>query len=374
MPAVEFKQEYNDNLYFVSSGTATSPMKSDFISTLSPQLTLQRKGEQLQFSLTGRLDRRWYWSTTDLNATDQTYRGNFRYAMGPRYSISGKGDYIQDSRPDRDIQTTGLVLTTAKRNRQVYGLSQEYIMSERTMATLSLDWMKDTYEQTGSTFIDLESRSGSLTFMHDLSALAENTKSMLNFGFSQYSYTEMEINNYSGTVGLSRQLDEKWTFIVSGGARYTYSRFTYQPIFFIPAERVRTYGLGGVGQLAITYKGEKTEASLAAARDLAPAYGQAGAAERTMFSLSMKRKFTYELSGIFSGSYFFNKSDQGDYSATTIDTETLNLSPGLRYDMSKDFYIESTYTYARVKDNASNTVADRNLVMLRFCLQHPLFQ
>lgn len=371
IPSIEGKEEYNDNVYLATRGDQA--LTSDFITTFSPQLETAWKSERLDLSFLGRINQRYYSRDTSLNHTDQVYTGKFRWMASPLLSFSGKADYIEDSRPDRDILTSGLVLTAAIRHRQVYNFTQDWTLNETNAMRVSFDYLKDRYEQP-STFTDMESKSGSLSFIHDLSYMANNTKMLLNFGYANYSFTGTEIENYTGTAGLMRQINELWSLNFNAGVRYTYSRFNYAPLPFIEAELTRTYGLGGMGQLGLTYKGEKTDLNFAFSRDLAPAYGQVGATERTMFSLMVKRRLTYELSGIFNGYYFWNKSDRGDFSPTNIDTESFTVGPTLRYDMTKDFFLETSYMYTKVQNNASSTSADRNLFMFRFVLQHPLFQ
>ncbi|MBA4417632.1 MAG: hypothetical protein C0392_06950 [Syntrophus sp. (in: bacteria)] len=369
VPSLEIKQEYNDNIYLQPRRQSTT---EDFVSTASPQIEIAKKTEAVEMSLFARLDQRYYWKNNELNATDQTYRGTLRYVVNPRLSFTGRGDYIQDSRPDRDLFTTGLVLSSLKRHRQIYGLTTDYAFSETTAARLSYDYLKDTYEKTK--VVDMESNTVNLGFIHDLAYLANNTKTRVNFGFAHYLFTGTQIDNYTGTVGLVRQLNELWNVTIDVGLRYTNSQFTFQPSYFLPPEQKQSNGLGGTGQIALVYKGEKTNMNFAVVRDVAPAYGQVGATERTMFSFNMDRRFTYELSGIFTASYILNKSDQSEFSANKIDYETLTVSPTLRYTVSKDFFVESSYNYVRYLNNATNQVASRNLFMVRFYLQHRFFE
>ncbi|MCG6534194.1 MAG: outer membrane beta-barrel protein [Syntrophales bacterium LBB04] len=374
VPSLALRQEYNDNIFFSVNDTIP-----DSISTVSPGLELVSKTERTDFSLLGRVDRRMYWAHADLDATDQTDKGSLGYALTPKFRVSGRAGYLQDSRPDRDIETTGLVLTPVKRERQTYGGSTEYTFTEKTMATLGYDYLKDHFRSVK--FIDMESNAASLGFTHDLSSLVDATKTMVNFGLARYDFTGSRVENASGTVGLSTQLAELWSVSLAAGARYTRSRtnvVTFQfvpPFTFVPtAETQKSEGTGWVGQAALSYRGEKTTADLTLSRDLLPASGYAGVAERTAASFNVSRRLTYELRGTFFATYYLNKADRGQFSAQTLNQQLLVVNPTLRYEPTKDVAIEASYSYTLVRYKDANQEADRNLFMLRLILQHSFFE
>jgi predicted porin len=374
VPSLSAKQEYNDNIYL---SPYTMRSEHDFITTLSPQVEMKRKTERLEFSLLGRIDQRNYASNTDLNATDQTYRGSLRYMLTPRLGFTGRGGYLRDSAPDRDILTSGLVMSTSTRNRTTAGFTGDYAISEKTALNLNYDYVKDTWDSIRRS--DMETNAVNLGLIHDISAFFRETKARANFGFSHYIFTGMSVDNYLGTIGFITQLNKLWSLTIDGGARYTYSQFNVQTInpltLLVKMQEQSTYGTAATGQIALSYKGEKTNADFTLSRDLQPAYGRIGTLERTAFTMTVTRRLTYELSGLLSAYYFKNKSSDNDLLAVTqTDSETFNISPGLRYEFTKDVNVESTYTYTRVKDNAANTEADRSLVMIRLNMQHKFFE
>jgi uncharacterized protein (PEP-CTERM system associated) len=124
-PSIEAKEQYNDNILFASSETY-----KDFYTTLIPGLTFLEKTERLQVDLSGRAERRVYSKYSEFNATDQFYTGSGRYSLTERLGITGKAEYSQDSRPDRDLETTGLAYTGVTRYRQGYGFGSNYLLSE----------------------------------------------------------------------------------------------------------------------------------------------------------------------------------------------------------------------------------------------------
>jgi hypothetical protein len=382
VPSVAAQQEYSDNIYF-DPKSGNTPTR-DWISTFTPKLEMVRNTEKVSMNLSSRIDQRYYWSNNQLNATDQYYQGSLNYSVNEKLSFAGRGNYIQDSRPDRDILTTGLALTTSTRRQSIAGFTGQYGLTERTLTNLSYDYYKYTWDSPK--YSDMESHTLGLGLISDVDNLIKETKVTGNVGYTHYRFTGMEMDNYQATVGLISQLNEKWSASGNAGPRYSISKFsagTYQtqtlPPFNVPvnvfvAEDKTSYGAGWTGQLALSYKGEASNADISISREITPAYGSVGTLERGAFSLNLKRRFTYELSGTLSASYFRNRSSAGQSSAQRFNYLTANIAPGLLYEFTKDVSMEASYTYTKVNNNVYNTVADRNLFMIRLYVQHKLFE
>jgi hypothetical protein len=381
-PSLAVKEEYNDNVLYTRTD-----IQKDFITTISPGLTLTDRTERMNVFLSGRLDQRLYSSNNDLNAVDQYYEGTGKYAFTPKLNLSGKVFYSQDSYPDRDFETTGLTLTNVKRRRQSYTFSGDYLLSEKMMNTFSYDYLNDKYDRVSNT--DLEAHTFNLGFIRDMSGVVESTKARLNMGYAKYRTPApgIRVDNYEATIGIERAFNEKWNLLFDGGTRYTISetRFTVLervqpfpplPLFtFVPVEKTeRSRGWGLVGQLALTYKGERDSGNLSLSHDISPASGYSGSTERTSFIFYMSRRFTYELYGTLSGGYYINKSKAGEFSSQKIDEDTMRISPGIRYEFDKDKSIEASYTYNKTLYNVSNTEARRNTFFVRFRAQHHLLE
>jgi hypothetical protein len=366
IPMIAVKEEYNDNLFFDADD-----ITRDFITTISPGLKLENNSERLNAGLIARIDQRLYADTDDLNATDQFYQGNLRYKLSPRLGIGAKAGFIQNSSPDRDIQTTGFVQTNATRNRQEYGVSGDYAITEKTTAGLGYAYSTDKYSGTrDAERDDVETNAGNLLLTHNLSTYFPETLGRLNFGYADYRFFDSTTQKYSATVGFSRRFSELWTVLVDVGARYTPTRFDAGP-----SQTGDSSGYGGVGNVVISYNGEKTGINFSLNHDIQPASGQEGASERTGLGISMNRRFAYEFSGFLNCGYFLNQSDPNQYSREKIDQQTVYINPGIRYEITQDMSVEASYNYARVEYvGGDNSTADRNLVMVRFYLQYPILE
>jgi predicted porin len=369
-PSLAVKEEYNDNVLYTHTD-----IQRDFIATISPGLALTDKTERMDLSMLARLDHRLYSSHKELDATDQYYEITGKYAFTPRLNFSGKTLYSRDSRTDRDLETTGLSLSSVKRERQNHTASGDYILSEKTMTTFSYDYLNDKYHS--DSFTDLESHTFNLGFIRDISNVLESTKATMNTGYAKYNMPGMKIDNYEATMGIDRAFSEKWNLAFNGGARYTDSRFTIRELAPVLIERdERNRGWGAVGQLTLAYKGERgnSNGSLSVAHNILPASGRSGASERTSFIVNIRKRITYELYGTLWAGYFINRSDSNEFSTQKIDEDSINLNPGVRYEFDKDKSIEASYGYSWTKYNLSNTHAQRNTFFVRFRIQHHLFE
>lgn len=355
-------EEYDDNLFF--SDDDQSDKTEDFVTTVSPGLELSRTTDRLLLRLIGRLDRRMYLDETDLNATDQSYLASIRYAASPRLSLSGQAGYTKDSSPDRDFETTGLVLGTTKREQWRYGLSADYRISEGTSAALSYAYAKDNEKSDDDD--DSESHTATLLLSGDLGYLIRESKWRLTLGYSQNDYSDTKDNSYKLMAGFSKSLSETWSFVVDAGARHTRTR--YEETAYEDERDENDWGF--VGNTELSWQGEKTGVSFSLSQDFLPASGRETSTNRTSLGASVSHQFSAELSGFVSGGYHRNRSDNSNDAEDETDEDTFYGRIGARYAFMRDLGIEASYSYSKTEYNNDNTDADRNLFMVRIYARH----
>lgn len=366
-PSISFSEEYNDNVLYT-----TNAAQSDFVSVISPGLLITEKTERLDVKLSGRADRRLYNRYSEFNATNQFYDGSGRYRLTERSSISGSTAYTIDSDPDRDLTVTGLPLTNVKRTRQTYSGGGEYLLSEKTAASFSYQYQNDRYDS--DRYTDLESHTFSLGFIHDISCFAGSTKVLGNIGYARYNMLDPKVDNFQAMAGIVKQLNEKWNLRFDGGTRYTRSKFGVVVYPSGTETEERSEGWGAVGRLSIAFKGERDNVEIAALHDLLPASGRSGASERTSFTLTASRRFTYELYGTLFAGYYINHSSEGEFSTQEIDENSYAVRPGLRYEYSPELSAAFYYTHNNTRYNVSHTEVNRNLFMFRLTFRHNIFE
>jgi len=378
-PAIGIKQEYSDNILY-----SPTEVKSDFLSTISPELVLTDKTERCELMASGRIDQRFYLHNSQINGTDQFYEGTGKYALTQRLNLNGRVYYSQDGRPGLDLLTTGLPLTNVTRERQNYTVGWDYRPSERNTFTFSYDYLSDQFNSLY--YSDMEAHTFDLAASRDLGFIRP-TKVMIDMNYAKYNIPALKIDNYEATLGFQRAFTEKWSLSANGGARYTDSvtQATEQivqpfpPIPFfqvIPIASTETTGWGWIGALSLNYQGEHNDSngSLSVIHNILPASGYSGATERTSFVLGINKRFTYELYGTFSASYYINKSSPGQFSTLKIDENSTSVSPGIRYEFNREKFLEVSYSYSITNYYEYSTWADRNAFMVRFRIQHDLIK
>ena len=374
-PSVALQQEYNDNIFFREKNKI-----DDYITTITGELELSDKTERHEIDLNGRLDGIAYADNDDLNAQDQFYNGSFRYRLSSRFNLLNEAGYSKDSRPDRDLETTGLILSDVTREKKYFNFSANYIITEKTASSLSYAFNKEDFDD--DEFSDIRYHSFNLGLTHNISRIIPETVTSLNIGHTRYDFSGSDIKNYSFFIGASRQLSEIFSFGLTAGARYTESDFEATRLvplnlFFYRIETIdkEKDGWGTVGELRLSYTGETTNSSFSISQDLQPASGRRGTAERTTFLFEISRNFTDKLRANMTAKYFLNDSDREEFTARGIDERTFRIHSKIRYDFTLNIALEAAYTFTTEKDNERiNRDADRNLVLIRIIGHYPLFE
>lgn len=373
-PSIGVKGEYTSNIFLTEYAKL-----HDYRSVLSPGVSMVYRTGRFDSELLARLDRIDYAKYTDLSATDQTYRGNLRYAMTERFGIAAEASFIRDSQPDRDLQTTGLVLLPSSRNRITGMFSSDYRFTEKTAGVVSYLYGHDDFRNPRQADSTTQVFGGAL--VHDIGGWIPSGKARLDVGHSSYSFPDMQLNALVIKGGLSGDITERWSVQFEGGGIRTQSDFNIlQQVRIAPFEYrtvavpQSTAGWGWTGKVALTYKDEKTTGSLSFSKDLQPASGTGGATDRNTAALEIRHRMTYELTLFVNAEYYTNKSEPLQYSTQLIDQRSLRVAPGLRYDFSRDIALTALYEHARYEDRAVRTTAMRHLFSLGLTMKHALLE
>ncbi len=382
------QQEYNDNLFL-----NTGEKKSDFVTTLSPLLSLSEKTERLDLGLSAQLDAVQYRKEHDLNSINHNYSGTGQYRLSEKFALSGNAGYIRDSRSNQEVLSTGFVLNAVRREHQVYGAAASMVFTERTSGTLSYEYDRDTFDNPN--FVNSDAHIVNFGIVHDFGKYIPNLQGRTNLGYSVYRTDTSKVQNYTGTVGAGWSFSEKWSLQLDVGPVYTQSEFDTvvgyfdyyyngQYAFSVPdISKVNNSGWGLIAQGSISYKDEYAAGSLTFRRDILPASGQTGASERTAFTLDLKYQFTSRWTGAFTSGYILNQADAGQFSALQIDQWTVYANPRIRYSLAEwaraygsadDIALEASYLHTQVAYRTTQTSADQNIFMLRLLMQHTLLE
>jgi Putative beta-barrel porin 2 len=358
-PSLGAKDEYNSNVFFTPGARTDS-----FIITVSPRLEVSDRTERLDALLDAGADRLFYSTDRELDTWDQRYRGALGYRISDKFRISSDASWRREGRPDRDIQATGL-LVGSRSDRLTGSATMEFALGEKTGGGLSYGYDRIDYQSQAN--VDSEQHTVGLGFTHDLGQSFPNTKARANLGYSRSMFTGADVENYTLTVGFSREVHELWSVLADVGARYTRSKLD------VPGTE-SSNNPGWIAKVALAYKGERTTGNLSFYEDVTVAAGRGGAVERTALTLDLARRGSYEFTGLFSAGYYWNRSETGQFFGPAIDERTVQVRPALRYAATKNIDVEAAYQYTRVLYQQNDTSASQNVVYLRAALRYPVVE
>lgn len=355
--SVGVKEEYNSNILF-SPGAAVE----DFITVLSPGAEIAGRTERLETGLSVDLAMLYYAKNTGLNAVNQTFRGRLRYRATPLCSVGADAGYLKDSNPALTSLSTGVVMSADPWSRITSSASANCQLSEEAAGSVSYGYGRGYYEDIADP--DDESHDLSAALTVDLGKYFPLAKGKLSAGYGRYDFRDSTIETVSGSAGLSWALSEKVRIAVDGGLRNTRSEGT--SAFSGPWE---SDGWGWVASAAVNYTGQSAAAGLTYARDVTPAHGLGGAAERDTWSISARKLLSEDFSIMFSAAYYALESVSGP-TASTIDQRILQVSPALRYEFSREAAIDAKYEYVAVDYPSTGVDAQKQIISVRLSILH----
>ena len=356
-PSLAVQEEYNDNILLSPSYST-----DDFITTTTPALELSSGTERRDTDLTAGINWLNYAHHKGPDVVDYFANGTGGFKIDERLAVSGGGSYIRNSRPDQIDLATGLAINSENRTQSCQA-GGSYMLTEKSKISLAYSFIQQDYSL--STLLGSRQHQGSADLSY---TLAPQTSLETAFTFNRQLTDISKVDNYYATLGLVYKLKELWSLSMNAGAIYTNSDLVVGGLYDIS-----TGDWGWVGNLSFIYTGEKLNGTVSFNRNVSPAAGMTGSTETTGGSISLEDKFTYELSGAVNFGYYWNKSNQDQFSVQTIDEKTLELNCMLHYDFNKDLALEANYHHLDVDYGQLGTRASQNSYMLRLTMRHMLF-
>ena len=376
IPSIAVREEYNDNIFYSYHDEV-----DDWITTVSPGLELIERTEQLDLNLSATVSPIFYADHSDWDDVDQNYGATGAYKITPLLGVNANALYDVSNRPDRDIETTGMVESVDERKRQDYGFGVDYQLTEIAAVALSFGYLRDDWDSNDFDRQDLKAPTANVGFTYNLSQWWDSTISRLNFGFGRYEYETSDTDNYFGSIGVQHWFSETVNLLVDVGARYTDADFDRRELVFVPPSsiQVRTVGdnnsdFGGVGQAILEIQGELTRGSIRIAHDIRPASGEGTVLQRTDVVLNISRRFAERSVIAISGGYYKNKADSDEFSFRETDEDTFFIRPRIRWKFFENYTLEAGYNFSYMDDRVEKQDYRRNLVYLQVAYGLPLFE
>jgi hypothetical protein len=398
VPELGLGAEHNDNITFNDD-----EKKGDTIYRVSPGISLESRSETLDAQLSAQARANYYDTYTELDGIDQTYLGRVRYGFSPRFTSIVEAEYRIDTQIDRDLDTTGLLLTAATRDRYRGLVGGTYAPTELTTVALNYSYIDDAFDT--SDLSDSQIHNVNLSFNHDLSWIFPKTLVNLNFSYGRYAYDRTQKDTQSSALGTIKTIYEENTDVdnygISAGVQYDWSElfvltFTLGGRYtetINDQEVTQTLSLppnpdvvenvkegtdekqwAGSGEARIAYRGERDRVQLGLSRDLRPASGSRGPTVRTDFFLLISRQFTEEARGSLDMRYFINKEDLNLAGLENRESKTFSIRPAVRYQFHRNLFLRIYYNYTMIQRDTFNDDVHQNVVFAAIEGRYPLFE
>jgi hypothetical protein len=376
IPSIVVRDEYNDAIY--GSG---KDKEGDFIATVSPGIALMEKTDRLDLNLGATVSPGFYLDHEDFNDVDQNYSGKMGYRIDELTGVTGRALFDVSNRPDRDIETTGLVESNSRRERMDYGLGISRKMTELSDVSLSGGYSRENWDAKNSGE-DLESHTVALNFTRNLSSLVDSTVGRLNLGYGRYRYETSDTLFYYMTLGARHRFTESVSLLVDLGgnsvdADFLTRRLVYvEPFFEIQTVSENSRSVGGVGSAALEFQGELTAFTIALSHDIRTAGSRSSTVKRSDATLNLRRRLAERSAASVACGYIVNRADKGEYSGSEIDEDTFFIRPFLQWEFSEYTILEAGYYFSYTNDRAGDGSEDgnRNRVYLQLTYGLPLFE
>lgn len=139
-PTCDIREEFNDNIFL-----AISSRRSDFITTVAPNLGLSRNTERSNVNLLAGLSQYWYARNEGMDSQDYMYQGQLAYKLTPRDDFGLSGSHLYTSRPDSLNQATGL---SSSSGTNTYSLAANAgrSLDTTTSASVTYSYQRQLYD------------------------------------------------------------------------------------------------------------------------------------------------------------------------------------------------------------------------------------
>jgi hypothetical protein len=373
LPSVLVREEYNDNIFLSAEDEI-----DDFITTIAGTLEISNRTERLDASLFGRVAPFFYKDNDELDDTDWLVDGRINYWFTPLFSARANAGYLEDNRPDRDVDVTGVLLSPLTRRRTTAGADTNYIFSETTAADLSYRFQQDNFKERD--LLDFDAHDISFGSTHNLSGWWETTTARFNIGYGYYDYETTQTDLIYATLGVEHRFSEKFSALIDLGPRYNHSDFetvelreVFPGIFQPRVVDDSSSEWGGVGNLEMNYRAERTFSSFSVSHGIFPASGRPGPTERTTARFAISHRLAEKLRINVPAGWIRNKAEGDQFSIDEIDQDALYIRPFIRWEFYDQFTLEAQYNFTYVFDHDDDNERYRNLIFVQLAYGIPLF-
>jgi len=394
VPSLGVAGEYNDNILY-----SDQKKRGDYIARLSPGILMDHRTQRLESHLSAEAEAIHYRENTDLNGTNQYYDGFIKYGFHPKLSGSLQGGYTIDTQIDRDLDTTGLLLTNATRDRIQGSIGADVATTENATTELDYKFLQDTFDDPNLS--DSQTHDVSLSLNHDLQKHIPHLQGRMRFAYTHYEYQrnlDVEIDsipaaydettlvdNYAIAVGGVYDWNEVLNLLVDLGARFTEIDYLQEWTLGDPQQPIpdgsesqketsRDQAWAGTGEIKLRHQAEKGHLEFGFANDLKPASGQNSPSARSDCFLRLSRRFSQEFRASLYTVYFVNNTGINPLDLQTWESQTFQVRPSLHFEINDNLSLRVYYSYTMVIRHETANDAHRNVLFAQIVGQYPILE
>ncbi len=237
-PSVSLSQSYDSNFRFITT-PVPGTTKGDFITSLTPVLSVTGETEQTRFQLDTTTNAQSYIENPKFDIVNENATASLTKMWSQRFSTSVNVGLIHDSTLEEQLEASGIVTQWAERYVYTLGLGAKYDLSESLSLSVS-GLAADTIFPTG-TSPDSDVYQGAITPTWAVT-LKDSIGLSSSFSDSEYNIGTT-IKSVTETLFWQRQMSDTLNFKLSGGYYFSTLDFTTQALEFVPPNFIRLVNL-----------------------------------------------------------------------------------------------------------------------------------
>ena len=363
-----FKEIWDDTAFEQADGRDAE----DFIMVFSPGLQVKNRTERLTADTTARIAAYAHKVNTEMDHVDQNYRADMAFRFSEKMSMDLSGLFDVSNRPDRDIDSTGILVTDDRRIRQDYGAGFDYTLTETAALGFSGGYGTEKWDSSSSDRQDLESVRAEVQLFRNIGQWLAPALGSLSLGYRQYDYETSKTDYLFASLGLQHGLSETVDISVSIGGRLVTAKYrTLEWVEILPAvfqlqvADKKERSTGAVGAVRLSMAGERSMGAIRMSHDIASAGSRGTSVQRSEAGLTARYRMSGRSAVSFDAGFFRNRSNKGTFSSTEIDEHTWYVRPRLQFGIYDAVIMAAGYDYSLVDDRVDKDKTHRN----RFFLQ-----
>ena len=359
-PELSVKETYDDNINFTPSDEL-----DDYITTVSPSLSLGRDTEKLDAELKADADILRYASEDEFDAVDDEYDLILAYVLTQKLLINIDSNFLRDSNIERELEETGLFTLSAKEEINVLP-SFLWWISELNGLRLTSYYKKARYDNPF--YLDYELYSGFLEWGHLFSSRQTAFFIHSGYGLADYEYGTME--NYGLLTGFDFEITENWSLSFRGGVQQMIleadlDELPIEVIGYINHYNIDTEEdeLEPIGYVILERSFEKGHSiSAEFTKEIVPS-GESATLDRLKGKIVLEYFFTEHFKGNLQGAWF---SSESLIKYLPLDKETYTGTLWFQYQFREATSVKLSYRYSTYTDFERDNDATKNLVFIEF--------